>query len=254
MGIGCAGGPPQSVLPRQEQTYDMTVALGAGEWRLVARYELRAQHVRGGVWSLATQRSRATIAQRDAEHSFDSDAPAATDPWPVRMQHLVSSVPVWVAFDAQGRPVRLEDTEAWAAEARRVLYASELPTEAWAAGEALIDPAGVLADMQRTFPGTPRPDWRRAERIAGVPAEREEECEREEHASGAVWTCRGIARARTDGLGRLHELQTWTIVDVDRKGLLRMESGYEGTRVGVDAITGAPRDEPVAERREVVRR
>jgi len=180
---------------------------------------------------------------------FDSSEPRAADPWVLRWQHTVGSVPAGVTLDAAGRPEALQSPDRWQQAVREAVTTVHVPP-----GTAPpVDADAFLADLARTFPGQPpEGPWARKEPLAGVDAVREEVCGRAGTRDGApMWRCEGVCRARAEEGPQLFETDCWTEVWLDRRGLMGVETGYSGTRVWMEG--GFVNDVPIAGQRLVVR-
>lgn len=249
---GCWKTPPTS-LGRQAQRWQITVVIADGERVLSAAYTLETEPAGEQRWSVSTKHTEGTWEEGARIHSFNSESPSTSDPWPLSAQHLISSVPVIVQLSEEGSPETIVDPEGWREAAQRVLYGSELPHEALATSQALLDPQGVLFDLRRTFPGLPSTrDWSRPERISGVIAERTEHCDAS--PSPPQWSCSGTIQAPGGGAIWLHEVESWTRISHDQRGLVEIESGYSGTRFTNPGPGLSPTDTPIACRRLVQRR
>ncbi|MCB9686914.1 MAG: hypothetical protein H6735_17880 [Alphaproteobacteria bacterium] len=226
--------PRVAALPRTRGTtaWEVGVAAAIGDGVVEERYTLRSEPVKHDVWALSTVRSEVLVVSPDGtEQRWSSDARTPGDPWPLVLQHAVASVPALVRM-SRGRPVEILSTDDWAEEARAAMAATSLPEGAVATGANLVDPEGLLLDLGRAFPGMPD-DGRlvAADRIAGVPALREETCAPLDSPGVLRFRCTGTATA-TDGSNRLHDVDTWTELVADRDGMVWMESAYGGTLRG----------------------
>ena len=248
---GCARAP----LPtpgRSPCTWDVGVAIANGDRTLEAIYSLSTEPLDRGVWRVATVRTQGTWESSGTVESFDSASPTGADPWPLTLQHLVAAVPADVRMEG-GRATEIMGPDDWSQRARAAIYASNLPVEAVATGEPLVDPAGLLADLERSFPGLPPDgDWIRSEKMAGVAARRTETCTSAATRSERTWDCEGIAEA--DGSARFFEVRTWTRIAADRLGMSWMETGYSGTLVLMAPDGASALDRPIAGLRRIERR
>lgn len=247
---GCASHAGVPSLGKERTAWTVLVLAATGDRTIEATYALATERVAPDRWLVSTTRTRGTWAGDGEPASYDSDAPTAADPWPLTLQHLIASVPVEVRVD-DGHPVALVDPDGWADAARHAVYASDLPNDALAVGQALVDPDGLLADLGRTFPGTPGDGaWARPDRIGGVDAVRTETCARPTPGS---WDCAGTAEATPDAGARLFEVATTTTVATDRRGLVRLDARYTGTLVTLAPSAHWVDDRPVSGIRQVER-
>ncbi len=192
---------------------------------------------------LRTVRSEITVEGRQGRQRFDSAAPTGGDPWPLVLQHLVSSVPATVRDGPGG--VELVDPALWSDAAKDELFRASLPPQVASAGLPLIDPDGFTAAARRMFPPVPTEGaLDRPERIASIEASRQESCVATREAALRRWRCEGTI---TDPEGRLREVSSFTEFVTDRAGLLSVESGYEGLLALSTGIV------PVGARRRVER-
>lgn len=247
---GCIHGPVPSI-GRRTTTWDVAVVAATGERQLEAFYVLETEPVGHDRWQVATTHTRGAWTEYGETSRFDSDAPTSRDPWPLTLEHLVAAVPAEVEVH-DGRPTALVDPEKWVDQARSALYGSSLPNEAMAAGDRLIDPEGLLVDLDRTFPGLPPMGrWERTDRIAGLQVQRIEDCTYER----PKWSCAGTATTTSSLSGaKLFEVTTTTAVVADARGLVWMESGYTGTLVTLAPDGRDVVDRPIAGVRRVQRR
>lgn len=254
--LACA--PAAQVLPatRGPKRYDVVVVGANGERSISSLVVLEVTPGPEAARTFATVRSEGTWEEHGEKLSFDSDAPSRRDPWFLRMQHLVASVPAIVELDVTGAPAALREEPAWRTAARELIYAADVPVQALEIGESLLDPSGLVRDLRRDFPGRPpsHGDWVRDERLAGIEASRVERCTVEQVAAETTWTCVGRADGPTEGAARLHDLETRTVLVADRRGLRLLESTWSGTLVLLDPSGTQVVDRPVAERRLVQRR
>ena len=250
---GCLGGVPPASLGRSPQLWEVVVVVASGGRVLSAAYTLQTEPAGERRLSVRTLHTMGSWEEGGELYSFDSEAPAQTDPWALSAQHLISSVPAVIELSRLGRPQVMVEPEAWREGARQLLYRSTLPHEALIASQPLLDPTGLVLDLSRTFPGLPPGEiWSRQDRIAGVRVERTEDCQHT--ASPPLWSCSGSIQAEEGQSVRLYEVESWTNISYDRRGLLEVESGYSGTRIDRSGPGGEPTDEPIAGRRSVRRR
>jgi len=235
--------------------YDVAVVAASGPRQLSALYSLEITPATDTAWVFRTVRGEGTWEEGGKPLSFDSDKPSRSDPWPLRLQHVVSSVPAVVVVDASGAPMELVDPDGWSADVRRALYDTDLPVEAMRSGEALVDPVGMVADLRRSFPGRPpSEEWVRHGRVAGLQVERRESCTETREGRVQVFRCDGTVRGPDDGSARLHDVTTWTELRLDRHGMASLEEGYSGTLVMMAPDESGVLDRPIAGRRLVERR
>lgn len=245
---GCPHGGLDALPPEgRASRYEVAVATAVADRAATSIHTLELEPLDDRVWTVRTVRTEGTWEDGPQQIRFDSQDPRVTDPWPLTLQHAVASVPAAVRFSPDGVPAELVAPDAWRDRARRTLQALDLPPQALASGESLLDPAGLLRDLKRTFTGMPEAQWVREETVAGVTARRVESCTPE----GRGWRC--VGRVEAEG-GLLHDTRSETRLVFDGRGLVELESSYAGTLllVGSDGVVRA--DRPVAGRRWVVRR
>lgn len=260
--IGCSGRDLPSTAPTADEPtrYRVGVVTGSGDRTTTDVYTLRVVPVDRSVWAFVTEAAEGTWEAGAAALSWSSQDPRPEDPWPIVMQHAVSSVPARIVLDDEGRPVRFADPDPWRRAARAAILDRELPEQALAASEALLDPDGVVRDLQRSFPGAPpvHEDWTREERIAGLVVVRRESCTVDERLRQRIYTCEGViedaqAEAQSQAAARIFASQSTTVLTLDRHGLVELDSRYSGTLVYVDATGERAQDRPIAGLRRVVR-
>lgn len=251
--FGCPRSPSGLTFGKGGVEYDVVVAVASSSQTITSVYTLSVQPASGSTLIFRTLDSEGTWEQGGTTLHFDAATPRASDPWPLILQHAISSVPVRIEMK-DGRPFRVLDEEAWRGDVLSALDALPLPEEARQSGQAMVDPDGVIRDLLRTFPGVPSPGhWEREERIAGVLGTRSEVCESGD-GEGLRISCEGRAVARRGGSAHLHEVRTSTSFMFDRRGLLEMESQYDGTLVVAGTQQGQVLDRPIAGRRLVMRK
>ena len=248
--VGCPHGGAAALPPSRPARYEVAVAAAVGERAATSVHALELEPLGSRVWSVRTVHTEGAWEDGPDKVTFDSEAPRPEDPWPLTLQHAVAAVPAAVRFSADGTPEALVEPDAWRDDARAAVEGLGLPAQALASGESLLDPDGLLRDLQRTVPGTPDAEWIREETVAGVPARRIETCS----GDGAVWTCVGRVEATAAAEAVLHETRSETRVKVDARGLVELESTYVGTLVLVGEGGAYRGDHPIAGRRWVVRR
>ncbi len=252
---GCAKIPPAGPSPRNAALYDVVVAVASAERQLESVYELEVEPAFDGVWIFTTTRSHGSWEEGGALATFDSEEPSKSDPWPVTLQHAISGVPTAFELEEGGAAVALMDPKQWKKDALGAIYRLDLPVEAMVAGEALLHPQGLVADLVRNFPGTPpEGEWRRNERIAGLTAARVEQCTPSRRGGLEIWQCAGTVEGPEEGPARLHEVASTTMIEVDRHGLKRLETTYSGTLVMLGPAGQGVLDRPIAGKRLVQRR
>lgn len=242
--------------PTRGALYDVAILSGSGVRWVSSMYTLDAERGDRDVWVISTTHSQGTWDEGGSAIAFDSNEPRSSDPWPLILQHTVSAVPAPILFDASGTPVEMVDPTSWSGAATAAILQLDLPKEAMPAGDALIDPVGVVADLQRNFTGAPPPEgpWTRDERMAGLAATRTERCTHDRRGSTTTWTCTGTIAGPTAGPARLHEGTCWTTLVIDGKGLVSLEGGYAATMVMLDPGGSSVVDRPVVGKRLVKRR
>ncbi|MBW1878278.1 MAG: hypothetical protein JRJ84_07955 [Deltaproteobacteria bacterium] len=252
----CARVPPDAMLPRSGTSlYDVVVAAASGERTVTSVYLLEVVPGAERVWTIRTVHTEGTWEETGGAFAFDSGDPRPEDPWPLLLQHAVASVPAVVQFTDDGVPVGLEEEEGWRMASLKAMQALDLPSQAMASGEALLDPRGLVRDLQRNFPGMPPEGvWVRDESIAGLPSQRIESCEATTEGRRAVWRCEGEVEGPKVGPARLHLMVSSSVVVMDKHGLVSLEGTYSGTLVMLDESGTDLVDRPVAGRRLVVRR
>lgn len=239
--------------PKKPAVFDAVVVAGIGSTRIEGQTALSTRRQSFREWTVQTLRSQSVWDDAGGAVTWDSDQPSAGAPWPLVTQHAVASVPAQVVFDRDGSPVRLAEPDQWTAEATAALRALDLPEAGVRSGEPLVDPAGLVFDLSRTFVGTPSASWTRRDRLSGVLVDRQETCDVARDRRITTWTCRGTATEVTNADGQLQNTETWTTVTVDRTGLLTLEEGWSGTLVHLarDGVTVT--DSPIGGRRLVQR-
>ena len=256
VGCGPRGAPtalPDAGGPRQ---YKVGVAAANGDAVVTSITTLRVVPRTDAVWAFMTEQAEGTWEEGTAAMTWSSATPTPADPWPITLQHAVATVPASIRMSPQGEAIEMVDVEAWKSAARDAMRATDLPPQAAIGAASLLDPEGVLRDVQRNFPGQPTGAgaWVREEVIAGIPATRLESCTVERDGGTAAWTCSGRLEGPTDGQARLVEGQSRTELKVDRFGLVRMDTTYAATLVLLGPTGTEVIDRPVAGRRQVLRR
>lgn len=252
--MGCARGSLVDLPAGDTTTWGIGVATSSGDRFASGVYALRAEHLRADEWSFVTLHSEGEWEEGGTAIAYDSSAFQPSDPWPIVMQHAISSVPTRIRV-VDGLPMELLEPERWRVEVVAALEATGLPPEALVSGRGLIDPGGVVRDLQRSFPGTPPVgQWVRSARVLGVDATLVEACERKSQGTSTHWRCVGEVEGPTEGAVRLHEVTSETLIVADRRGLLSHEHTLSGTMVHYDPREDAVLDRPIAARRAVQRR
>lgn len=241
--LACAHLPSPAPAP-----YAVAVAEGSSGRMVAAVYHLEVSEAPGDAVTFRTVRSEGSWEEGGEAHAWDSDAPAGSTPWALTLQHAIASVPTPVTL-VDGRPTGLVDADAWRANVAEVLASSDLPIAALRAASGLIEPEGVLADLQRSFPGLPSPTWTRQGAVAGVGATREETCTRSRSGGRTTWECAGQFTAPPGSPAGLRDVRCTARVVADRRGLVAYESGFDGVLV----LLG-PDGQPAAERAVAGRR
>jgi hypothetical protein len=257
LAAACATRVPPSGLPPADgpAVWRVGVVVGSGD-RLVSEvYTLIAAPKRSGIWAFSTEAAEGTWEERDAVLEWDSTNPRPDDPWPLLLQHAVSGVPAAIRFDALGRPQQLAEADAWRRAARSAMERLDLPAQARASADALLDPVGIVRDLQRSLPGVPPDDtpWRREEQVAGILVDRVETCERRRAGPRTTYRCEGTLEPHPTVAARLFDATSHTTLVVDARGLVQLDTSYEATMVVLDASGTVPLDRPIAGRRQVVR-
>lgn len=178
----------------------------------------------GATFALRNLTTRIRVEGPEGVTDYDSTSPGDADPWPLVLQHVVSTAPATLRWDAG--QVALTDPATWRDTAQDALLAASLPPAVLASSEGLLDAPTFEEDLRRWFPGPLVGDrLERAEHLAGVDTRRVETCAEERAAGRTRWRCEGTA---SDPDGRLRDAHTWTVLEADRHGLLAVESGYDG--------------------------
>lgn len=214
--------------------YRVGVVAATGDRTVTAVYSLEVNPHTDGVWTVRTRATEGAWEEGKQALSFDSTVPSPTDPWPLTLQHAIASVPAQVAIDETGRPVGLRDLPTWRQAASAAANATDLPPGADATRDQLLDPAGYLSDLQRTFPGLPPADgpWVRVERIAGVLVRRTETCTPGQTVGRTrSWTCEGHLEVHRPPDLTIQAGQSTTTLKVDRDGLAELTTTWAGTLV-----------------------
>lgn len=245
-------GPPSQGPAR----YDVAVAAASGNRSMTSLYTLEVTPLPPDVWAFRTIHSEGTWEEGGERLQFDSSAPKPSEPWPIVQHHAVAGVAARVRLSEAGVPVAMVDEQRWEADARQALHALGLPPEAVRSGEALVDPGGVVRDLARDFPGVPPAEgaWVRSQRLAGVEGRRVEDCVVAAPGARTVWTCEGRIESPPGGPALLHDVTTWTTVEVDRRGVVQIEDSYAGTLVVLGPDGTGVLDRAIAGRRLVQRR
>jgi hypothetical protein len=258
LAAACAGraAPGPAPSPREPTVWVVGVVTGSGGRLIAESYTLRAVPRGGGVWAFMTDHASGTIEEGAAALTWDSADPRPEDPWPLVVQHAISSVPAQIQLDDRGRPERLVDPEAWERAARASIADRGLPEQARSSIGPLLDPEGVVRDLRRTLPGLPPDDgpWVRDEQVAGLVVRRTEQCAVELEGRRRAWRCEGTLASLGDVAAKLFDGTSTTRLVIDARGLVELTSTYEATLVYVDATGQRAVDRPVAGRRQVLRR
>lgn len=238
------------------QRWDVTVGLAATGKSVTAAYRLESRSLGKGRYTVQTTRSLGDWTEGSQTTTFDSAEPRPSDPWPFRAQHAIAEVPAEVRFDKGGRPVDLVDTQAWRDGAWAAVTALHLPAAAAKSTGQLVDPAGWMRDLTRSFPGTPprKGRWERIEDLAGFGAAVVvEDCARAVTDGLTRWTCVGTASAEARDGVTLSEVKTHTEVEIDSRGLLRSSADRQAILIAHDDQGRPTHLEPWAQQRAVER-
>ena len=252
--LACAR-PLATAPPQGEAVYDVAVLAASGTRVISSVYSLEVSGEGAGVYTFTTLHSEGSWEEGAEAVFFDSNVPRPSDPWPLVLQHAISTVPVALRFEG-GAPSAMVDEEGWKAAGLQAVNAEmvkrDLPEQARTTGLQLLDPGGVLRDLRRNFPGNPPEGaWSRAVSIAGVPARVTQTCEPQ---GPRRVVCRGTAQGPTEGATRLHEVDVVTDITSDGQGLVSLEHTYSGTLVLYDPGQERVLDRPIAGKRLVQRR
>ena len=251
--FGCPSAPLPAALPAQRATYEVAAATASGDRRLTTLYSLEVTPSGPGRWSFATLDSLATIEEGGSTWTYSSGPADQTIPWAIALQQAIAAVPAEFQVSRHGLPTRLVAEAHWKVKGRGAIDALGLPEAAEAAADNLLDADGLLRSLQSTFPGTPRQRWEHPTPVAGLPATCVEECDYSRDGMLHIWRCTGTAEGPQDGGARLYEVSSTTVVQVDRFGLVSMESSYSGTLVTLAPSQDGVVDRPIAGRRLVQR-
>ncbi|MFT7518757.1 MAG: hypothetical protein ACI9MC_000889 [Kiritimatiellia bacterium] len=248
---------PPAALPSQAgpATYRVGVAVASGNRSVTSVYTLQVAPVGDDTWSFATIHTEGSVETAHSALTYNSARPTSADPWPLTLQHAISTVPAAVRLDDSGRPAELLKADAWRSAGRIAAEKTELPTQAKQSATSLLDTHGYLRDLCRNFPGTPPVDstWTREEDVAGLPVRRIETCTQIEEGRVTTWTCEGHIEGPTEGGSRLVDAKSTTTLRVDKHGMIDLHTTYEGTLVRMSLDGERVLDSPVAGQRKVVR-
>ena len=234
--------------------FEVISITGWGSDSAESQFTLQTTPTQPGLWAIATTRTQGSWTRNGITQRFDSENVLMGDPWHHQLQHEIAATPAIIWMDANGRPERMVEEEAWRSDARGRVLDLQLPAEALQVGENLLDPEGLVADLARYFPGTPSLEqpWRRLDRLSGLPVIREEQCQRLESGQLSSWRCEGSFTPTSDARAKIHEGTSWTQLSIDRRGLVRLEEGFSGTVI-LPTDAGVE-DRPIAGQRLVTRR
>ena len=231
----------------ETHTYQATVASAYGEDLMVSATELEL--VRNpGAWTIRTLRTTGSWVTGGVEGSYDSDAPLASDPWPLTLHHAIVQEPVRMTVINE-RPSMVMDPQDWVSRARSRAYQTSLPAAALQSAEQLLVPQNQVLDLVRFFPGRPETTWVRIQRLGGVEVEVAQQCTQD----GRVWTCEGLLRAVDPAGPQILDGVYQSEMELDLQGMIRLDERYEGTLVVAGPDGEGAVDRPMGGRRKVVR-
>ncbi len=246
---GCARGGLGALPHGETSTWGIGVVTLSADRHASSIYTLQTEALSNDEWLFTTLRSEGDWEEAGIALHFDSNDFQPSDPWPIVMQHAISAVPTRVRVD-DGLPMALVEPDRWRVAVVEALEATQLGPVALASGRGLIDPGGVIRDLQRSFPGTPpEGQWVRSAKVLGLDATLVEACERSVEAGLRRWRCVGEAEGPTDGSVRLYEVSSETVITADRRGLLTHEHTLSGTMVLYDPAQDVVLDRPIAAKR-----
>ena len=152
--VGCAKSPPRALPDAAAPTvYKVGVVAASGSRTVTGVYTVRAIPRSRTSWSFVTDHGEGTWEEGTASLAWNSASPTRIDPWPLTLQHAISTVPAEVEVDEMGRLTAMRAEDSWARAARAAVESTDVPPQAQASAEALIDPKGVVRDLRRSFPG-----------------------------------------------------------------------------------------------------
>jgi len=255
--IGCTGRAKPEILvdPRRDTTWRVGVIAGSGDRTVTDIYTLRALPRPGGSWAFLTDDAEGTWEEGAGALSWSSAEPRPEDPWPIVLQHTISTVPAQIVLDATGRPDHFVDADAWRRAARSAVATLDLPPQASSSVEPLLDPQGLLRDLRRSLPGLPpaEGDWVREEPIAGLVVRRIERCTASRENGRSIYRCAGTLEPVEAVAALLHETRSTTVITLDHRGLVELDTGYDATLVYLDPSGERALDRAIAGQRKVVR-
>ncbi|MBT3224196.1 MAG: hypothetical protein HN348_34445, partial [Proteobacteria bacterium] len=131
----------QALPAKMPATYDVAVANATGAKMVTSIYTLQTEpihcHLRGlRAWRIWTTHSEGSWEEPGEALNFNSDTPKGSDPWPLTLQHAISTVPVAIVF-AEGAPTNLIDEPDWRIRINQTLDKLGLPEQARSTREAL---------------------------------------------------------------------------------------------------------------------
>ena len=233
--LGCVGHrtPQTGLASKKPSAYQVGVVVAVGERYVSSFYTLAVEPISPGVVRITTIASEGTWEEGPVRAEFDMSAPKVSDPWPVAIQHAISSTPAEIQIGPNGVPEKMIDVDAWKEDAWQSFQALGLPHQARSSANALMDPKGVVADLLRSFPPAPEPTgvWRRTATIAGIDVMRVETCALSIERSVREWTCAGTTSSAATPRGKLLDIKTQSILTVDKMGIARLEETYDGVLV-----------------------
>jgi hypothetical protein len=254
--IGCGAPRVESLAARVKPARYRVLAMSLGQGVTIqSEYEIELRPLRPDARIIQTNYSAGVVDKDGEKLHFDSRHPSKGDPWPMLIQHVVVSTPMRVVFDDSGKPVEVEEVDAWRTHVLERLNGLELPAKAHNSNSALLEPSTILRDLHRTFPGAPAADGtvRREVTVAGIQGWVVDRCRQARSPRGLDWRCEGGAESLEEGSKRVFGVVTHLLMRYDRTGLYYLEADYVGTLVAYDPSSGELVDRPVGGKRSVER-